>query len=89
MKLIPKPDGFDLRDRRSTKSASCEQWEPRDALYDASTAMNGKEVDCAIVIWRERQKDGNATICSRRCGNADAVARVVMEEVGRYMGWKT
>ncbi len=86
LKLVPKPEGFDLRTRRADKQESCEAWEPRDALYEASKEMEGKEVTACVVIWRETTKDGTRTV-ARRAGPIDTTKDLVVTQLGKYMGW--
>lgn len=87
MKLVPKPEGYELRTRRADKQESCEKWEPRDALYEASHLMQGKDVDACVVIWREADGKGGHSIKARRAGPADLTARITMQKAGHYMGW--
>ncbi len=56
LRLIPKPEGFELRDKRSSKHSSAAEWTPQDALYDASQGMNADVTDVVVVLWRG--KDG-------------------------------
>lgn len=53
MKPVPKPEGFEMRDKRSTKSNKASDWTPSDALYSASTRIAGKRVDDLVVYWWE------------------------------------
>lgn len=54
--MIDKPEGFDLRDRRSTKTSSAADWRPADALYSAwreiETTKPGEEPTCLFVAWK-------------------------------------
>jgi hypothetical protein len=50
--MIVKPEGYDLRDRRSDKSRSAADWLPVDALYSASTDVG--DATCLFVGWRGR-----------------------------------
>jgi hypothetical protein len=88
MKLVPKPEGYELRDKRSTKAGDCELWEPRDALYCAHEEMVGKQIDCVNVIWRERDGNGKTVIRQRRAGSNDAITSMMVNSLGDWMGWK-
>jgi hypothetical protein len=87
VKLVPKPEGYELRTRRADKQESCEAWEPRDALYEASNLMDGKDVRACVVIWQEVDGKGETRIHARRAGPADLTARITMQKAGHYMGW--
>lgn len=58
LRLVPKPDGYELRDKRSTKEDDPSVWTPADALYDASERIRGKDVSQLVVYWWERKPDG-------------------------------
>lgn len=55
--MIPEPEGFDLRDRRSEKSGKGSEWLPCDALYSAwqktSVTEPGAEPACLFVAWKD------------------------------------
>lgn len=57
---IPKPDGFDLRNRRAEKAADGSQWTAGDALYDARHRQKSSpnEVKELVVYWVEKKSDG-------------------------------
>lgn len=57
MKTVPKPQGFDLRDKRAMKSSDPTDWTPADAVYSASQRIQGKEVTDLVVYWWERDPD--------------------------------
>lgn len=88
MKLVPKPEGFELRNKRSGKKESCEVWEPKDALYSASALMEGKNVSACVVIWQEIDSDGRRKTVARRAGPAETTAFITMRQAGYYMGWE-
>ena len=48
-----KPEGFDLRDRRSDKTKLSIDWAPADALYDAAQALKSQSCKELVVIWWE------------------------------------
>ncbi len=62
MKLVPKPQGFEFRDKRSTKSGNGSDWTPADALYDASQRTEGKEVTQMVVYWWEMDEKGREVL---------------------------
>jgi hypothetical protein len=52
LKQLPKPEGFELREKRAEKSDDGSKWLPEDALYDASTAMQeSPPAGAMIVVW--------------------------------------
>ncbi len=57
-KEIPKPAGFDLRNKRSNKSNKASDWTPADALYAAHLAVKENGAQELIVLWWEPQSDG-------------------------------
>ena len=88
MKLITKPEGFDFRDKRSDKSRSGSDWEPRDVLYAVNERLKDKEVDAIIIIYRERSPEGN--VCTKHvfAGPQDSGAQLIITGLGRFMGWE-
>lgn len=87
MKLVPKPEGFELRDKRSDKAADASKWSAADALFDASSEMAKQDTDCAIVCWREQYKDGTSKI-DYRCSGAEGTGiKLLISALGRLMGW--
>ena len=52
MNSVEKPDGFDLRDRRSDRDRDARRWEPGDALYSASQVVP-KDARCLAVVWMD------------------------------------
>lgn len=60
MKLVPKPDGFDLREKRADKHADGSKWLPEDALFDASESLKKTPpVVAFLVAWYTRAPSGN------------------------------
>ncbi len=88
MKLVQKPEGYELRTRRAEKKESCEEWEPRDALYESQQMMEGKEVRACVVIWQEVEPDGTKKTKGRRAGPAEVTSFITMKQAGYYMGWE-
>lgn len=71
MTNVEKPDGFDLREKRSEKADDCRLWTPQDAIYDTSMRIKGMDVTQLVVYWWERLPNGievmhftNATSCT-------------------------
>jgi hypothetical protein len=59
LKVLPKPEGHDLRNARAEKSESARDWLPEDALYEASKQIAEKGAMGAVVVaWYERSTDG-------------------------------
>ncbi len=62
LRLLPKPDGHDLRVKRATKAQDASQWLPEDALFEVSTLMGKRAPTGAfIAAWYEE--------CDCGCGN--------------------
>jgi hypothetical protein len=89
LKLIPKPEGFELRDRRSSKQGDASVWRPTDALYDAQQAMvNAPEpVTAVVVVWREQGEDGRWRPRSRISGEQGSAPQLMLAALGDIMGW--
>lgn len=89
MKVVPKPEGFDLRSRRADKEGDSSKWEPMDVLYEAHREMTNTAVpiDCAMVIWREQCGDGKTRIRQRRAGSGDSITTTLINAAGDWMGW--
>lgn len=58
LRLVPKPEGFELRDKRSEKDKNPARWTPADAIYDASQRMQLYEATQLVVYWWEKREDG-------------------------------
>lgn len=88
MKLIDKPEGFELRDRRSDKSNLGSEWTVQDALYDASQEMAKQDTTDAIVVWRERVAEGKYLTHFRFAGQSDCNGpALLLGGLGKIMGW--
>ena len=64
LEIVPKPEGYELRERRAEKKGSGMEWKPLDALYSASQHMHGEyppTVACAVV-WYTRTTEGKLTL---------------------------
>jgi hypothetical protein len=63
LKVLPKPQGHDLRSARAEKSESALDWLPEDALYDASKLISEKGAFGACVIaWYEKDPDSGLPV---------------------------
>jgi hypothetical protein len=60
MKLVPKPDGYELRAKRADKNDSAKEWTAADTLYHAQQHMQNAE--CCIVTWYERVPDAGVKL---------------------------
>lgn len=59
LKVLPKPEGYDLRAARAEKSGSARDWLPEDALYEAAKRIAEKGAHGAVVVaWYEKNEDG-------------------------------
>ena len=85
---MPKPDGFELRDKRSEKEKDAKRWLPADALFDASVEMQKQEVCAAIVCWREVLPDGSMRTHFRFAGDSGQGEALLLNAIGRFMGWQ-
>lgn len=72
MKVVPKPEGFDLRNRRSDRTNKAYDWLAQDVLYDASTLIPPEAKTC-IVIWQEENDDGATETRYRVAGHGNDV----------------
>lgn len=87
MKLIPKPEGFDLRDRRSAKSCSGSDWQPADALYSAQQRILSAKADTVMIIWREIDEQGEPCTCFSFSGQPVDGPALFLNAIGKFMGW--
>lgn len=90
LKLVPKPEGFELRDRRSDKTGMGCDWGPQDALFDVSQEIAKPDVDCdaLLVIYRKRFPNGSTLTCTRFSGQSDAAANLLLNGIAKMMGWR-
>ncbi len=86
LKLVPKPEGFELRDRRSSKTNAGSDWTPRDALYSASQDMTDA-ADAVTVIWREKLSDGRYVHHRSNAGPNGSTMDLTITALGTEMGW--
>lgn len=88
LKLIPKPEGFELRDRRSDKTGKGCDWLPADAVYQADHMMKQGNTIAVVVVWMEERPDGSQRVYRRFAGETGNKLRLLMEAIGTEMGWK-
>lgn len=88
MKLIPKPEGFELRDKRSDKSASGADWQVGDALYDAQQEINKVDCNSVMILWTKVEADGTTSTNYRYSGKPGMGERLFLNGLGKFMGWK-
>ena len=86
MHIVPKPDGYELRDKRSDKTKSASDWSPRDALYAASERM-GENAESVTVIWREKTPDGAFAYHRSNAGPRGSTLDLTVTALGVEMGW--
>lgn len=55
---VPKPEGFDLREKRAAKTDDAELWTAEDAIYSTFQRIKGKDITQLVVYWWERHEDG-------------------------------
>jgi hypothetical protein len=71
---VPKPEGYDFRDKLSDKDMDPEKWLPKDALFDAYLETGDDDTECMVCIWRSK-KHG---IQYRQAGNLDSCVATVV-----------
>lgn len=89
MKLVPKPEGFELRDKRSEKKSDAALWVPQDAMFDASKEQAAQDVEALFICWREKMPDGNTRTHFRFAGDRGKGESLMLTAIGRFMGWQT
>lgn len=90
LKLVPKPEGFELRDKRSDKSGMGCDWAPQDALYAVSQEMLKPDVNCdaVLIIYRQKFPNGSKLTCTKFSGESDAAADLLLNGMAKMMGWR-
>lgn len=90
LRLVPQPEGFELRDKRSNKSGMGCDWTVQDALFDASQEIAKPDVDCdaVLVIYRKRLPNGSTLTCTRFSGKTDAIGNLLLNGMAKMMGWR-
>lgn len=88
MKIVDKPEGFDLRDKRSDKSNKGAEWTPQDALFDASKTIATQDCSDIIVVWREKKENNLYQTHFRFAGAEDCNSpALLLGGLGKVMGW--
>lgn len=91
LRIIPKPEGFELRSRRVRTKEDGSLWTADDVLFDVSQEIKGKPISEMIVIWREDCEDDDSSYYtkSRRAtqSRSDA-AEMLINMLGQIMGWR-
>jgi len=63
LKVVTKPDGWDLRYRRAQAENDAKKWECGDVLYDAQEMMKTRQpAVAAAVIWYTRNENGSISL---------------------------
>jgi hypothetical protein len=63
LKLVDKPEGWDLRNLRAAKENDASKWECADVLFDAQEIMKTRPpAVAAAVIWYSRNENGSITL---------------------------
>lgn len=90
LKLVPKPEGFELRDKRSDKSNLGKDWGVQDALYDVSreVAKHDSNCDAVLIIFRKRSASGAPITCFRFAGDDGHAASLLLNGMARIMDWR-
>lgn len=83
LKVIPKPVGFDVSEKRADKAADASKWLPADALYSAfEELIKAKGVKALIVAWYEVDpKTGNIVMRSRLFNETQNDGRALCAEL--------
>lgn len=73
LQLVPKPAGFELRDKRSEKTNDASKWLPADALFSAHQAMQGdmRPAKALIVAWFFLDAEGEQRMTFRLFNETD------------------
>lgn len=72
LKLVPKPEGFELNRIRADKTSDATRWHPEDAFYDAYLDMQkNPAVKALVVAWYESDGKGNIILRNRIAGESN------------------
>lgn len=81
LKIVPEPQGFKLRDKRSDKSGSAQDWLPEDALHDASREIAKNGVDGPLVVmWYTNNPNGKPIARFRAFYSDSRIGRSLLHE---------
>lgn len=91
MSEVERPDGHELRSARASKSGTCTDWAPQDALFAASQqikamdASGERKVDAVLVLFRSREADGTTQVHLAVAGPTNSSAALLvrgLQELG-------
>lgn len=82
MKIVEKPEGFELRDLRSARKHDAAEWIAHDAVYDASTVIP-KNAKVAAVLWRDPD---TGWAKARYAGTADEIVALLSRSLHARLG---
>lgn len=88
LEIVPKPEGFDLRERRMLKNEDGSLWTVQDALHAACRDMEGKNVTGVIIAWREDFDDSSFIVKWRHSAPLGGLPGMMINLLGRIMGWR-
>ena len=57
-RIVPKPEGYELREKRGAKAGNASTWTPADAVYFASKDIQNAQVSELVVYWWAKGPDG-------------------------------
>lgn len=90
LKVVPKPEGFDLRQRRADRDHDATAWAVHDALYESALEMDSPpesgRIDGVVIGWRVNYDDGTFSTFYRQAGQCGPALLVAI--LGKMMGWK-
>lgn len=84
LKLVPKPEGFALNNRRSDIAHDASKWLPEDAIYSAQEAVvKGGVTKAMLVAWYAPHPDkpGCLKLMYRLYNESDNDGRALISEV--------
>lgn len=87
LKLVSQPEGFEFRDKRSDKTNKASDWTPFDALYDVQQKMLEQNTKAVVISWFAEDEEGELRCYVRFSGEVSFKLRLLMEALGREMGW--
>lgn len=83
LKVIPKPAGFDVSEKRADKAADASKWLPTDALYSAFEEITkAAGIKALSVAWYETDPvSGNIVLRSRLFNETENDGRALHAEL--------
>lgn len=68
MKIVPKPEGWDMRHKRAEQANDAKLWEPTDILFDAYQLMQkNPPAVSAVVCWYTRNPESGNLVLKFTC----------------------